>query len=107
MDKDMEKKYVNTKVVVLPNGTAKIRESAFESISHSQVWEYQVKTLGFYSEEDANYFVKHWEGRGVMHDYKEACPKKEMEFVVYFTNFKNEIAEDVIFKPENWKPYKR
>lgn len=103
----MEKKYVNTKVVILTNGQAKIRESAFESINHSQVWENQVKTLGFYSEQDANYFVENWNSNAnEMNDYKEACPTEQMKFVVY-TEFNGKIIEDVIFKPENWKPYKR
>ena len=104
---NQEKKYVHTKVVVLTDGTAKFRESAFESINHSKVWENQVKTLGFYSEQDAQHFVDNWKGRGEMHDYKEALPTKRMEFVVYFENFKGGISEDIIHKEENWKPYVR
>ena len=96
------KKYVRTKVVVIPGGTAKIRESAFESTNHSTVWELQRKTLGFYDHKDAEYFVKYWKGQ---HDYKEALPKKDMEFVVYFENFHGKIAEDVIFKSKDWEPY--
>ena len=96
-------KYVKTKVVVIPGGKAKIRESVFESLNHSTVWELQTKTLGFYDHKDAEYFVEHWKGQ---HDYKEALPKKDMEFVVYFENFHGKIAEDVIFKSKDWKPYR-
>jgi hypothetical protein len=99
-----QEKYVVEKVVVKPDGTASIRESVFESINYSRVWENKTKTLGFYSVEEAQYFVENWE-KGMM-NYNEAMPNKEMSYVVY-AEFNGKIIEDVIFKPKDWKPFIR
>ena len=84
------KKYARTKVVVIPGGTAKIRESAFESLNHSSVWELQTKTLGFYDSIPTTIEL-------VLKDYNEKCIQKGLKP----ENELNELAKNFIVKKHN------
>ena len=60
------------------------------------------KTLGFYNQEDADYFVKVWNGK---HDYREAMDKdKEVPYAVFIEGA-NGIFQDDYVKEIGWKPY--
>ena len=88
--------------VIVHKTTARIRKSAFESLNHSKVWEEMNKTLGFYNQEDAEYFVKVWNGK---HDYREAMDKeKEVPYAVFIEGA-NGIFQDDYVKEIGWKPY--
>ncbi len=90
--------------VVLHKKKAKLRETPFESINHSSVWEEQTKTLSFKEMVDSEYFVEHWNGQM---DYREAMQlDKEVHFVVYLEG-PNGIFPDEFIKKEGWEPYKR
>ena len=88
--------------VIVHKTTARIRKSAVESLNHSTVWEEMNKTLGFYNQEDADYFVKVWNGK---HDYREAMDKdKEVPYAVFIEGA-NGIFQDDYVKEIGWKPY--
>jgi len=88
--------------VIVHKTTARIRKSAVESLNHSTVWEEMNKTLGFYNWEDAEYFVKVWNGK---HDYREAMDKdKEVPYAVFIEGA-NGIFQDDYVKEIGWKPY--
>tara|TARA_Y100000389_G_scaffold80119_1_gene76846 strand:- start:63 stop:344 length:282 start_codon:yes stop_codon:yes gene_type:complete len=89
--------------VIVHKNTARIRISAFESLNnHTSVWEEMNKTLGFYNQEDAEYFVNAWDGK---HDYREAMDKdKEVPYAVFIEGANGTFQDDYI-KEVGWKPY--
>jgi len=90
--------------VIVHKNTARIRKSAFESLNtHSSVWEEMNKTLGFHNQEDAEYFIKAWDGQQA--DYREAMDKdKEVPYAVFIEGPKGTFRDDHI-KQIGWEPY--